>query len=56
VVFREELLTLPEGKETHSKRQYPAVYEKVIPLALGVIAIAIVALLVIIMVVLAGAR
>ena len=47
---------MPEEKKAYPKRQYPAVYEKVIPLALGLIVVAIVVLLVIIVVVLAGAR
>jgi hypothetical protein len=47
---------MPQTEKPRPKRQYPAVYEKIIPLALGVIAVAIVVLLIIIVIVLAGAR
>ena len=38
-----------DDKRTASKRRYPAFYEKVIPIALGIIVLAIVILLVIIL-------
>jgi hypothetical protein len=37
------------------KRHYPPIYEKIIPLALGLIALAVIILLVVIVAVLAGA-
>jgi len=38
-------------KRITAKREYPAIYEKVIPIALGVIVVAILALLIIIFIV-----
>jgi hypothetical protein len=38
-------------KQTPTKREYPAIYEKVVPIALGIIVVAIIALLIIIFVV-----
>jgi len=47
---------LPDEKKATPKRRYPALYEKIIPLALGLILLAIVVLLVVIVVVFVGAR
>ena len=47
---------MPDEKKATPKRHYPALYEKIIPLALGLILLAIVVLLVVIVVVFAGAR
>jgi len=41
-------------KHPPTKREYPAVYEKVVPIALSIIAIAILALLIIIFIVALG--
>ena len=56
VVNPKEFLILPDEKKATPKRRYPALYEKIIPLALGLILLAIVVLLVVIVVVFAGAR
>ncbi len=54
--YLEESLLLPDEKKSTPKRHYPALYEKIIPLALGLILLAIVVLLVVIVAVFAGAR
>jgi hypothetical protein len=47
---------MPSENNAPPKRHYPPIYEKIIPLALGLIGVAIIVLLVIIVVVLVGAR
>ncbi len=45
---------MPDENSSPPKRRYPPVYEKIIPIALGVIVVAIVVLLLVIVGVLAG--
>ena len=52
----DDMNTPSHPKPSPPQRQYPPVYEKIIPIALGVIALAIIVLLVVIFVVLAGAH
>jgi hypothetical protein len=47
---------LSDAKKPSPNRHYPAIYEKLIPVAMAAICIAIVILLAIIVIVLAGAR
>ena len=47
---------MPGENSAPPKRHYPPIYERIIPLALGLIGVAIIVLLVVIVVVLASAR
>jgi hypothetical protein len=49
-----ENLTMTQDKKKSTKRQYPPIYEKVVPIALALIAMAIVVILGIILAVVLG--